>query len=297
MKNRSGSYKKVLFDSLILQRELPFLQLNVKKLEEAKLSPPELCTLYMLLFLRLRHPKNWLQRKKKIFRATNNDGFILDAVPESFGLTDWEKEKLQGVSFSSLFSHFNLKGVPLSINRTMLKWISGEWDIILLTRIPAPRELLKMQVNKARCLTVIVEPEKLDQLVLSARDPLSFVFHDLMHADHFFNHESIIKGQLGFYHCVDTIYDQKAIKHRMREDKIFKKEFDYVASDMNAYVVHLAKCFKSAIVKADPELYLCILDWWNMPSAAYASALKLNTPAFTAQDEKNLVNFFESRAQ
>lgn len=297
MKNRSGSYKKVLIAEGLLGPNRQTLIKNIDLITNIPLAPFELCTLYILLFLRIRHPKNWLQKKTN-FTPLQSEKLLLDIIPHEFNLTDWEKEKLANLCAKDLFAHYNLKGIPLAVNRTILNWAKGDWNIELLTHIPSPRELLRMQVKNTRCITLTTNHDEIDRLVLSSRDPLSFVLHDLHHADHFFNQDESLKGQLGFYSLVNQIYDQPQLKKSLKEDTQFKSEFEYVVSDMNAYVIHLFKCFKSAFIRTDAEspdpLFPKILQWWGMPDHVQSAAHKLNTPDFKDEDELHLKNFFES---
>lgn len=297
MKNRSGSYKKVLIAEGLLGPHRQTLIKNIDHITNMGLLPYEICTLYILLFLRIRHPKNWLQKKNN-FTPLLNEKLLLDIIPNEFNLTPWEKEKLKDLCAKDLFAHYNLKGIPLAVNRTILNWARGDWKIELLTRIPSPRELLRMQVKNTRCITLTTNHDEIDRLVLSSRDPLSFVLHDLHHADHFFNQDESLKGQLGFYSLVNQIYDQPQLKKSLKEDLQFKSEFEYVVSDMNAYVIHLFKCFKSAFIRTDATsaeaLFPQILEWWNMPAHIQSAAHKLNTPDFQDEDELHLKNFFES---
>lgn len=297
MKNRSGSYKKVLIAEGLLGPHRQTLIKNIDSITKLPVLPFELCTLYILLFLRIRHPKNWLQKKTN-FTPLQSEKLLLDIIPESFELNDWEKEKLKDLCAKDLFSYYNLKGIPQAVNRTINNWANGDWSIELLTHIPSPRELLRMQVRNTRCITLTVNHDEIDRLVLSSRDPLSFVLHDLHHADHFFIQEESLKGQLGFYSLVNQIYDQPQLKKTLKEDVQFKSEFEYVVSDMNAYVIHLFKCFKSAFIRTDSDnhdpLFPKVLDWWNMPEDVRSAAHKLNTPEFKDEDELHLKNFFES---
>lgn len=298
MKNRSGSYKKVLIPEGHLGPKRQALIKNIDLIKNQPLKPFELCTLYILLFLRIRHPKNWLQKKSPLHHL-ENENLLLDIIHEEFYLTPWEKEKLQGVCAKNLFIHFNLRGIPLAVNRTILNWSNGLWNIELLTHIPSPRELLRLQVRNTRCITLTVNHDELDRLVLSSRDPLSFVLHDLHHADHFFNQNENLKGQLGFYNLVNQIYDKPQLKKSLKEDSLFRSEFEYVVSDMNAYVIHLFKCFKSALIRTDlhhsnPPLFPLILDWWSMQGEAKLAAHRLNTPDFQESDELYLKIFFEN---
>lgn len=293
MKNRSGSYKLVLLSEDVLGPHKDALAKNVLQLTKLDLKPVEFCTLYILLFLRIRHQKNWLQ-KKSAFTPDKNTRKILEIIPQNFNLTAWELEKLADVSVGDLFLNYNLKGIPWAVNRTMYNWALGLWNIELLDYIPGPRKLLQMQVRNTRCVTLITAPDELDRLVLSKRDPLSFVLHDLHHADHFFHQSESLKGQLGFYSLVNRIYDQPRLKASLKQDLQFKTEFDYVVSDMNAYVIHLFKCFKSAFTRTDAELFTELTKWWAMPNEVSIAAHRLNTPEFSHDDEFHLKNFFEN---
>lgn len=297
MKNRQGSYKKVLMAESFLAPHRHTLIKGLHALQKKELSDFEFCSLYILLFLRVRHSKNWLQ-KKRSFVSRPDEKKILSAIPEEFELSSWEKQKLEGASFLDLFEAFNLKGIPEATGITMINWTKGNWKIALLFHIPSPRELLVMQVKNTRCITLTTKEDEIDQLVLSSRDPLSFVLHDLHHAYQFFINEECQKGQLGFYSLVEKIYDQPLLKQSLKIDDQFKSDFHYVVSDMNAYVIHLFKCFKSAFVRLDNKhstlLFAQLLEWWQMPAEVSSAALKLNTPEFNENDEVSLRRFFES---
>lgn len=302
MKNRNGSYKKILIDESTLGIHRDYLQRNVEAIKNLNLSPIDFTTLYLLLFLRIKHPKNWLQKNNQnnLEVITNKTSpKLLEIIPESFELTNWEIEKLQDLTASELFANFNLKAIPLSINKTMINWHLGLWAIVVFEYIPSPRELLKLQVKNNRCITLITDLEKIDSLVFGSRDPLSFVLHDLMHADQFFSQTNSLKGQLGFYQRIDSIYNKEELKFYLKSNNSFKGEFEYVSSDMNAYVIHLFKCLKSSICRADPseDFFTKVLTWWDMSQEEKDSSYKLNTPAFTIDHEIILKNYFEKHQE
>lgn len=298
MKNRNGSYKKILISKDQLEVQSDFLHANIQALKALKLTDHDFTTLYIMLYLRLKHPLNWLAPKKSVqpFSNAQSHPMLLDLIPESFKLTDWEKEKLHSLSGLDLFYSYSLKSLPESIHRAMHNWYQKKWNIHRLEHIPSALELLNLQVNNARCITTVVKNHQLDQLVLGVRDPLSFVIHDLMHADQFFNHPESISGQLGFYQRISELYKKEEITALLNNDPIFKKEFEYVSSDMNAYVIHLFKCLKSAIARVDQkeEIFERVLMWWNMNSEQKRASFKLNTPQFSIDEELCLKNFFES---
>jgi len=296
MKGRAGSYKKILLEADTLKVQGEYLRKNLAELKKLSLSTQDFTVLYILLFLRIKHPKNWLQKKSVVTGAPIGLE-VLPLIPESFLLNDWEKEKLQGLTSHHLFSSYNLKAIPQSINRTMINWIEGKWSIELMEYIPIPRELLALQVKNSRCVTIITDPKEIDSMVRNSRDPLSFVLHDLMHADQFFNKVESQKGQLGFYQLISDIYDQPELRTLLRSDKLFKAEFEYVTTDMNAYVIHLFKCLKSSITKADQNLFHSLLIWWKMSEGEIQSSHKTNTPEFSHFDEITLRSFFENKQQ
>ena len=300
MKSRSGSYKKILIDSETLKAHGDYLRANLLSLLAQNYSPQDFTTLYLLLFLRIKHPKNWAQKNSKSQHINQNFGSdLLSIIPEGFNLNEWEKNKLQGETTFTLFNNFNLKAIPESINRTILHWFLGSWSIEMLQHIPTPRELLRLQVKNTRCITIITNPEEIDSYVLETRDPLSFVLHDLMHADQFFSQKESQIGQLGFYHLINCVYDRPELRLLLQLNKDFKKEFEYVASDMNAYVIHLFKCLKSAFsrINEDDFFYENLLSWWKMNDEQINSSRKLNTPYFNHQDESILRIFFENQQE
>ncbi|MGZ3787413.1 MAG: hypothetical protein ACXVLQ_02755 [Bacteriovorax sp.] len=298
MKNRNGSYKKILLETQVLKDHGDYLRENLAALKKSHLSPFDFTALYLLLFLRIKHKTNWLQpvkNEEKTFKGIA----LLEAIPESFLLTDWEKEKLKGITSYDLFACFSLKAIPKSINKTMLRWHEGLWKIEMLEYVPTSRELLKLQVKNTRCITLITDPKKIDELVFGTRDPLSFVLHDLMHADQFFSQVDSLKGQLGFYGLINSVYDRPLLRSLLKSDAHFKREFEYVASDMNAYVIHLFKCLKSSIyrTKVNEEFFHLLLCWWNMTEDEKISAHNLNTPHFSYEDELILKTFFENNQE
>ena len=71
MKNRHGSYKKVLIAEGLLGPHRDVLTKNIDIITKLQIDPFELCTLYILLFLRIRHPKNWLQKKADVITLSH----------------------------------------------------------------------------------------------------------------------------------------------------------------------------------------------------------------------------------
>ncbi len=294
MKNRTGAYKKDLLNLDTLGIHKNSLLRTLESIEKYQETPVLYAGLYLILFLRISHPKNWLQRKSTL-PLTQNLPVLLNFLDDTWSLSAWEKSKLVNVTLEDLFLNFNLKSFPASINRTMLNWMSGTWQIELFFHVPSARELLILQAENKRCITLVKDEKKIDTLILNKRDPLSFALHDMMHIDQYFNSKESSSGQLGFYRKCVPLYQNKKIKQKLKTHSEFKTKFEYVTSDMNAYSIHLFKCLKHALVLDDLEetLFQEITNVWLMNSDEKTAASHLNTNEFNPIDELILKSFFE----
>lgn len=295
MKNRDGSYRKIMINETSLKEQQAYILSGIKALSSLSLTPMDFTTLYILFFLRLNHPKNYLQQHTK---NQTPDQFpkLLEMIPAEFNLTPWEKNKLNSISGIELFTLFNLRGIPKSIHRAMVNWYEGKWKIEMLHIIPSAKQLLFMQVRNCRVLTLINDENRLTSHILGSRDPLSFALHDLMHADQFFNNIYSQKGQLGFYKWVAGQYDNKLLQKKLIEDKKFSVEFDYVVSDMNAYVIHLLKSFKSCFSRANADnIFIDICISSEIPLIIFELLKKINFSDLSEKEEREIVTYFENQ--
>jgi hypothetical protein len=177
----------------------------------------------------------------------------------------------------------------------MENWLLNKWDIVLSFKIPNSYELLKLQTENKRVLTLIVDSKKVETHILGVRDPLSFAIHDLMHADQFFNNRESQIGQLGFYKFIYTQYKYSQLQELCESNQVFNHEFEYVVSDMNAYIIHILKSFKSCFTRAAAELTLKnILLEAKIPSEISELIMNLNISPLPIADELKLKNYFES---
>lgn len=298
MKNRLGSYKSIQLDLGALQLARPQIEFSISELlksyKAGLLSDQDFTTLYLLLLLRIKHPKNYLQIFSKSKCIVKNKS-LFDLLPASIELSEEEKIKYQSMDGLHLFLSCHLKSIPSSINRAMINWYNGNWNIVLSFKIPSSKNLLKLQAENKRVLTLIVEKEKLSTHILGKRDALSFALHDLMHADQFFNNNISLKGQLGFYRFIYKNYEHSELSQLLAMDKNFHQEFEYVVSDMNAYIIHLLKSFKSCFSRANREdLLVNFLTDSSIPDNIIKLIMLLNNHIISPEEEMILKDFFEN---
>lgn len=281
---RAGRFKKKLVSEAELLKEAPEMAKKLVPFQElytsGELTQAEFTACYILLFLSHRFPGNWLGAKQ-----SSNESSIklkLKDLPFSF---EPNIQKRLPETLGEVFSQYTLKSTPLAVNRAVLEWANGRYGLELMFRIPRPEEVLDQQKRGRRCVTAIID-SRLSTYILGERDALSFIMHDLIHADHFYYHNGCYEGQLGFYGLLD-----KTISHFDLSNEEFASEFEYLIADMNAYAIHLMKCLKSAMVHYFSEAYY--IEWLkslNPPHAMY----ELNTENYSPVDmDHEILNWLD----
>jgi hypothetical protein len=112
--------------------------------------------------------------------------------------------------------------------------------------------VLEMQANKQRCVSLIFN--KIDELIMNERDPLSFLLHDLVHAYKMFHNKCLLQSQVGFYRSILKLNQNANFKiwldNLKSNNKEFAENFDYLISDMNSHAKHLFFYFKTILINA-----------------------------------------------
>lgn len=250
--SRSGRFKKKLVSENSLQDEAPFIEATmtpiIASFEKGELSPAEFTAIYLIAILAHRSPKNWPGARRPALNIEDHLHFPLSGLKD-FGII-FEKNveaRLADVSdLGELLNNFALKSTPETVNRSLLHWSTNAYPLELMSRIPNSLEVLAQQTVGRRCVSVLTSAERCRSYILGERDPLSFTMHDLIHADHFYHNPVSYEGQLGFYGLMDFCLKENHFSEQMKNPK-FSEELDYLISDMNAYAIHLLKCFKAAL--------------------------------------------------
>lgn len=245
---RRGKFKKILLDERGLRLEAAALHEKLQRLfqdyQNNILTSAEYCALWLVTYLRTRQPYGWwgAHRKEKI--ASHKLTKSLREYPY-FDFDTHETHKLQHYDdLGDLLNFRAFRATPLPVNRAILSWSQGEYDLVLMDRIPSVQEVLEQQVQGKRCVTLFHQLPRLSALVLGERDPLSFGLHDLIHADHFFHANYEKTGQIGFYRIIHQIFHSSLLDDFMQIEG-FEGRLEYLMADMNSHPLHLWKCFKA----------------------------------------------------
>lgn len=295
--SRAGRFKKKLVPESFLEKEAPVIAEKMAPFLAAfldgSLSAAEFVALYTLSVLSYRYPGTWLGAKApQGVSLTHQLSFPLAHLK-----MNWEpniQRRLEGITeLGDIFRLFALKSTPLTVNRSLLEWSNGLYGLDLMFRIPSPSEVLTQQKQGRRCVTVVLEPKRAAKFILGERDALGFTMHDLIHADHFYHNNQCYHGQLGFYGFLDHCMTQKHFDELLSHPK-FEAEFEYLIADMNAYAIHLMKCFKSALLHYHPQPEFFFQNWLNklaLNDEEKKALRALNTSEYQSSDDQIILDF------
>ncbi len=147
-------------------------------------------------------------------------------------------------SVYEFLEHYQLKKLPDSLSHILKRWLKDEVQILLLEKPPLPKELLFLQSEGQRVVTLSIEAIMNGVLVDGHRDSLEFLLHDLVHADLFFSH----------HHNEQVLFFKKISDHIKRFDPLiesdekFETDLNAIMSDMNSTAEHLHSCLHSSLI-------------------------------------------------
>jgi len=238
----------------------------------------------------LRRPDDWFGGARPILFVEADDKLSLLSpitVKTFFDETQiaWPKNLNSTAKLNDFLNCYRIKPLPESALRSLFKLGQKNFPLLIIDHEPTPLELLNIQIRGQRIITFNEDYETWPDKLYGERDTLSFIIHDLIHADHFFKDEKQHQGQIGFYKLIHTIYHDADLEKLFLNEK-FKSGFEYIISDMNAHPVHLFQTFKALLDLAVNENQMSNAIWnrwiikWNLTSDQADSVQKINTQLF-----------------
>lgn len=233
---------------------------------------------------------------------------VADYVLCELKLRHPEQRRLRALHhIAELPENFSLKGVAGDSRSGLLGWLNDAYPLILIDYIPSPLEMLAIQCEGKRYVSLLTKPEFQKRLGRHA-GPYEFLLHDLEHAHKFFGDLDCHLGQVKFFRKIRQALDQ-GFFHKQLRDSQFEREFHYLISDMNSHPVHLLKYLKAIVLNAgireqntkdvDLSIYWSeLFSFWKMSQNETLAALKINQPDEETPDaQKTVAEFFFSRSK
>lgn len=209
------------------------------RFQEGELTPAEYAARYVLQWQLARHGNRLAQRRSR--RDPKPDGAAWFAELEALPRTE------AAVHLIHLIEDYDLRGVSRRVNVALAQWLRGAWPLTLLDRVPATHEVLHMQINGTRPVTVIADQARLLEPVEEKADAFAFVCHDLEHAWQFFHDPERHQAQRRFAEELARAIEQ-GVFSPYTADPEFARKFDYLAADMNTHVAHSLQYLRAILL-------------------------------------------------
>lgn len=208
--------------------------------QEGKIGEAAYAASYFLLWQMDRHGARFASRQQRCSHRPDERLWREQLLPAHGKALD---ELLIGWLSDARFYKI-IPSVPIALRN----WILGHWPLTLLTHIPTPQEVLAMQIQGTRPVTVISEFPRALHPVLGKADGFEFLVHDLEHAWKFFHDTPEHYGQRHFFRLLQRALGAGHFTSYLH-DAVFAEKFDYLISDMNTHPVHGLRYFHAVLVE------------------------------------------------
>ncbi|MEK6748004.1 MAG: hypothetical protein AABY83_02200 [Pseudomonadota bacterium] len=199
----------------------------------------EFAAIYFLYYQIARHGARFASRTARAAAKPRADlilNTLLNTPQPSAALIDF-------------FSHHHFLQIIPNVNHAFVAWLQGRWRIQLLEHIPTPLEVLHLQTQGIRPATVVCSYPRLLQPVLTKRDGLHFLAHDLEHAYKFFHDPVTHLMQRQFFQALYDMANAGDFCNYL-SDARFGEKFDYLISDMNTHVAHGVHFLRAILIES-----------------------------------------------
>lgn len=244
MKNSRFKFFLIPSESLVpeAQELQPVLKSVFEAYDENQLTAAEFLFLVIAILCQKRRSGEWWMKGQSGLSFRTRSVKIIHEVFLSFGFPT------EICGMRDFFENYRLKKLPEGVSRVLHLWDRGEVHLELVDSAITPLQMLDLQAQGRRVVTISRSALLQGLIVDGQRDALEFLLHDLVHADLFFkeNHEE----QVAFFSQIKSHLESKTYESYLR-DPLFQKDFEYVISDMNSCRIHLESCLKAAMIESE----------------------------------------------
>ena len=198
----------------------------------------EFAALYFLIFQYAQHGARFASRARRDAGKPQADAWLNELLnlprpaPRLF----------------EIFERYHFLHVIPNVNQSFLHWLRGDWAIRLLDTIPTPAQVLELQCAGIRPATVVLPYPRMCEAVLTKRDGLHFLTHDLEHAYKFFHDPAGHALQRRLFQTLHYLLSSQRFRHYLHELE-FSLKFDYLISDMNTHPAHGIHYLRAILVE------------------------------------------------
>ncbi len=201
----------------------PIFQVWYDLVLEKRLYEYDFAGLYVLAYLSQRRPRKWSAGFFDSPVTLNEyDSARLEEIPHIITLlADGYLQKLFGANYQkrtivSIFAQVKFTGIKKNINnfvnQSIVYWALQRRPFCLMTSIPTPLQVLRMQATGRRVVTTFLTQEELSTHHIAklhymeghqnhSKDAFEFFVHDLKHMENFVDPDTYLE-QTGFFYAI-----------------------------------------------------------------------------------------------
>lgn len=240
-------------------KELEVLFSELKTYTQPSSAPWEWTSLVLFILGGQRFKnRNWIQFEKlssSHFASSETEPLIFVHAKSNSEIEYFLKSQLRPQCYHEFYS-FYFKKMPSeqpfwksatsqrwkAISKNSLlslqRWSEGDYKLVLKSHIPDSFEMALLQAQGKRAITVFEKAADLEKTYEHSRDAYLFIAHDLEHAAHFFSENTSHHLQKNFIELVRKTFLEEPFFSQWISPH-FKKDFDYLISDMNSHPWHM----------------------------------------------------------
>jgi hypothetical protein len=203
------------------------------------LGDAEYAALYFLYWQIHKHGARFASRVSR--------GYPLPRVEPVLNAADALPQHQRVLFLAQYMEQYRFFGVTPAVNTSLACWLRGRWRLCLCDYVPTPAQVLAMQVQGTRPVTLIAQYPRMLEAVLKKSDAFEFLLHDLEHAYKYFHDGGLHSGQRALFALLQRALDQGLFEPYVREP-VFADKLDYLLSDMNTHPVHGLQYLRAMLV-------------------------------------------------
>ncbi|MCB0370774.1 MAG: hypothetical protein KDD45_15455 [Bdellovibrionales bacterium] len=218
--------------------------------QQEKISPQDIAALSFLSYYHfLSTSPSFYQLQKHEHLPNNNEikSYSMASDPFILNILALSPTKNAPMNLYELFNRITFKGVKLVAIKALCLWYQQKFTLEVVDYIPSPLDILKMQAQGRRCISILRTPKALVQRFDHNRNVQQFLVHDLEHAWQMFSSSESSIAQTQVSQKLLNLYYSGKIDF-LFENEATTKSINYIFSDMNTHPQHTLLSLKSVLL-------------------------------------------------
>lgn len=217
--------------------------------QQGKMTKGDIVAVHLLLLHELFPTPHWLIWNPRRQHTTGPLDSMIYPKQLEFWKTHPLLEKIPDTfSLGQIINHSNFKKETLRAILGLVHIFNRPNTVQILDYIPTPMQVLEMQSNGYRCVTLLRTQNWFQHQFDHKRNLRDFIIHDLEHIWQMFEIPTLTKSQIQFS---KKLFELTQLGHfdSILAHSDFKPEFDYIISDMNTHPSHTFATLKALLIR------------------------------------------------